>query len=642
MTGPSGQLMPGTILKGGRYRLIQPFYGSGALQPPRNEPPLMIASDTELPSGRVLIQELLLNAVRPEDSENARRAIAQRLMLLRSNPAMPRLVDHFGQQWRHFLVFELPSGDLLSDRLQRAHGPLPEAVAIRLALQVTEVLEIFEQQLPPFIHANLSPASLILRPSGQVVVIGCSPHVLLYPDGVVDHPPAGGIAGYAAPEQLRGQVNSRSDIFALCAILHHAVTGVAPAARSNAVHPPARRLNPDVSLELEEVLSQGMRPSWTQRYQSATQLRSALERLASGRVTHVPEELRDQDARAVALAPMRNARGRFVLPRQRRLQSPLFLFGVILCLLVLIGGAVLFATMPRTGSASIVPTPNQLAQMFQQQNIGLSDGNFIFDTQRVDSSYKTQGSRDLATGDLTDARTSFLNAVAIDRSDAEAAIYAEDAKISLDQAPYITVVVGTAFDPNAGPTDVAAARSELEGIYLAQHHIDTSHLLPYGVRIQVMILNSGLATTGASTAADVVRSQINLGNPDNIVGIIGWPENAQTELARSELKSVGLPLITPTGSDDSMTNFEASLFRMVPLNSVQAQELADVAVYQMQATSIVVLSDPKDRLSNSMAYNFITRVNSDQTTVAVGEHTLAYTSGASANFQDFAQQAITR
>jgi hypothetical protein len=35
-------------------------------------------------------------------------------------------------------------------------------------------------------------------------------------------------------------------------------------------------------------------------------------------------------------------------------------------------------------------------------------------------------------------------------------------------------------------------------------------------------------------------------------------------------------------------------------------------------------------------------VNSDQTTVAVGEHTLAYTSGASANFQAIAQQAITR
>jgi eukaryotic-like serine/threonine-protein kinase len=640
LTSPSSQLMPGLILKGGRYRLLQPFYGSGAIQPPRNEPPLMIASDTELPSGRVLVQELLLNAVRPEDSESARRAIAQRLMLLRSNPAMPRLVDHFGQQWRHFLVFELPSGDLLSDRLQRAHGPLPETLAIRLALQVTEVLEIFERQLPPFIHGNLSPASLILRPSGQVVVIGCSPHVLLYPDGIVDHPPAGGIAGYAAPEQLRGQVNSRSDIFALCAIVHHAVTGVAPAARSNAVHPPARRLNPDVSLELEEVLSQGMRPSWTQRYQSAAEFQTALERLAYGQVTHVPEELRDQDVRAVALAPMRDARGRFVLPRQRRLQNPLFLFGVMLCLLALIGGAVLFATMPRTRSASTVPTPNNNAQMFQQQNIGLSTGSFIFDTQRVDSSYKTQGSRDLASGDLTDARASFLNAVATDRSDAEAAIYAEDVKISLDQAPYISVAVGTAFDPNADPADLAAARSELEGIYLAQHRIDTSHMLPGGFRIQVMILNSGLAATGATTAADAVRSRINSGNPDHIVGIIGWPKITQTQLARSELKSVGLPLITPTGSDDSMTNFEASLFRMVPLNSVQAQQLADVAVYQMQATSIVVLSDPKDQLSNSMAYSFIARVNSDQTTEAVSEHSIPYTSGASMSFQAIARQAI--
>jgi hypothetical protein len=73
---------------------------------------------------------------------------------------------------------------------------------------------------------------------------------------------------------------------------------------------------------------------------------------------------------------------------------------------------------------------------------------------------------------------------------------------------------------------------------------------------------------------------------------------------------------------------------------VQAQELADVAVNQMQAKNIVVLSDPKDHLSNSMAYSFISRVNGDQATVAVSEQSIVYTSGASTNFQAVAQQAI--
>ncbi|MGO8951108.1 MAG: ABC transporter substrate-binding protein [Ktedonobacterales bacterium] len=639
VAAPSGQLVPGASLKGGRYRVLQPFY-SGPIQPPRNEPPLMIASDAELPAGRVLIQEVLLNALRPEDGENARRLIAQRLLSLRSHPAMPRLIDHFGQQWRQFLVFEFPSGDLLADRLQRAHGPLPEAAAVRVALQVTEVLEIFEQQSPAFIHGNLSPASLILRPSGQVVVIGCSPHLLLYPDGTVDNPPAGGISGYVAPEQLRGHATTRSDIFGLCAILLHAVTGIAPSPRANAPHPPARHQNPGVSLELEEILGQGLRPSWTQRYQTAADLRNALERLVSGQVTHVPEELRDQDRRGTGLVAVRDAKGRLVLPHQRRLQSPLFLFGIILSLIVLIAGAVLFAASPHRSTSIALPTPNDQAQMVQQQNIGLSGGEFTFDSELPDSSLKTQGARYLASGEVAQAHTSFLNAMSADPSDAEAAIYAEDLEVSLDQAPFITIVVGTAFDPTASPVDVAASRSELEGIYLAQHHINSENLLPDGIKVRVLVLNSGLTANGASTAANVLVQQIDKGNPEHIVGIIGWPETTQTERAHSKLLSSGLPLITPTGSDDSMTNIGASLFRMVPLDSEQAQDMADVAVNQMGATSVAVLFDPKDQLSYSMANSFITRLTSDELSTSISEHSITYTSDVKTNFAAMAMQAV--
>jgi serine/threonine protein kinase len=637
-----GTPLIGTPLKGGRYRLVQSFHGSSPHQPAGNEPPLMIASDAELPNGRVLIQEVLLNAVRPEDSENARRMIAQRLLRLRSHPAMPRLVDHFSEQWRHFLVFELPSGDLLADRLQRAHGPMPEAVAVRLGLQIVEALEVFEQQVPPFIHGDLSPASVVLRPSGQAVIIGCSPHLLLYPDGIVDHPPAGGVSGYSAPEQARGHATIRSDIFALCAILHHAVTGVAPTPRTAALHPPARHLNPDVSLDLEEVLSQGLRPSGTQRYQRAADLRSALERMVSGRVTHVPDELRGEEGRTAALVPARNARGRLILPRQRRLQSPLFLFGIMLCLIVLVGGMVLFATAPRSRATSPLATPNSMAQLVQQQDIGLSGGEFFFDTGRTDTSYKIQGSTYLASGELAKARASFLNAFNVDPTDAEAAIYAADLQISLDRSPFITVVVGTAFAPTGDPNDISASRSELQGIYMAQQRINSAHLLPYGVKVRVEVLNSGLASTGAATAAGAVVAALKGGNSQNVVGVIGWPEVAQTEYARSELKSSGLPLIAPTASDDSLTNGEALMFRLVPLDLVQAQEMADVAVKDMHATSIVVVADPKDTLSSSMAESFTTRVLDDQTSYPIPEYPATYTSNVSTNFMAIAQEAVSR
>jgi ABC-type branched-subunit amino acid transport system substrate-binding protein len=423
--------------------------------------------------------------------------------------------------------------------------------------------------------------------------------------------------------------------------LHYAVTGVAPTPRIAALHPPARHLNPDVSLELEEVLSQGMRPSGIQRYQRAADLKNALDRMVSGRVTRVPEELRDEGMRAAALVPARDSRGRLVLPRQRRLQSPLFLFGIMLSLIVLVGGMVLFEAAPRTRATGPVATPNAMAQLVQQQDIGLSSGEFAFDTGRPDTAYKIQGSTYLASGDLAAARDSFLQAVSVDPSDAEAAIYAQDLQISLQRSPYITVVVGTAFDPTGDPSDIVASRSELQGIYMAQKRINSAHLLPDGVRLRVEVLNSGLESSGATTAADELVAEIKAGNAQHLVGVIGWPEVAQTELARSELKSTGLPLITPTASDDTMKNVEASLFRLVPLDSVQAQELADVAVKVMHATSIVVVSDPKDALSSSMANSFTTRVLDDQTSVAIPEYPATYTSNISTDFTAIAQQAVS-
>ena len=642
VSGQPGQLSSGTILKGGRYRLLQPFYSSGFAQPPGNEPPLMIASDTELPTGRVLIQEVLLNAIRPEDGENARRAIAQRLLQLRSYSALPRLVDHFSEQWRHFLVFEFPSGDLLADRLQRARGPLPEEQAIRLGLQLLDALEVFEREVPAFIHGNLSPEAIILRPSGQIVIIGCSAHLLLYPDGVVDHPPAGGIRGYGAPEQFRGQATTRSDIFALCAILHHVVTGVAPNLRANVQHSSVRHLNPDVSLELEEILSQGMRPSAMQRYQRAADLRDALERLAAGQATHVPEELRDGSAGTRGPALVRDSRGRFIMPRQRRFQNPLFLFGIVLSLIVLIGGAVLFATSPRPTAHNSVPTPNTMVQLMQQQNIGLSGGEFAFDTQRSDESYKQQGSGYVISGNLADAYSAFKNAGSVDPADAEAAIYAEDLRISQTSSPFVTVIVGTAFDPNADPADINAARSELQGVYLAQHHINSANLLPDGVKLRVVVLNSGVNPAGATTAANALLQEMRNGNTQHFIGIIGWPELEQTQLALEVLKPSGLPFISPTGSDDSLTSTETAIFRMVPLDSEQAQGLANIAIQQMGATNVVVVSDPRDPVSSIMAANFANRVLAEQASVPVSEHAATYTSNVDASFTTIAQEAVTR
>jgi eukaryotic-like serine/threonine-protein kinase len=277
----------------------------------------------------------------------------------------------------------------------------------------------------------------------------------------------------------------------------------------------------------------------------------------------------------------------------------------------------------------------------QQQNIGVSGGEFAFDSQRADESYKQQGSEYQVTGDLNEAYSAYKNADSVDPTDAEAAIYAEDLHITLTGSPFVTMVVGTAFDPNADPSDINAARSELQGVYLAQHHINSANLLPDGVKLRVVVLNSGINANGATIAANVLLQEMKNGNVQHFVGIIGWPELAQTHLALAVLKSSGLPFITPTASDNGLSSPGASVFRMVPLDSQQAQELADIAIKQMGATNVVVLSDPRDPVSSAMAVKFAGRVLADQTSVPLSEHSASYTSNADTSFTTIAQAAVT-
>ncbi|HEX8037186.1 MAG TPA: hypothetical protein VF510_25250 [Ktedonobacterales bacterium] len=629
-------LGPGTLLKSGRYRLVQRFHPLELAYAQHDEPPLMIASDTELGGGRVLVQELLLNSVRPEDTDNTRRLIAQRMQELALTGSVPRLLDHFGERRRHFLVFEMPDGDTLAERLQRAHGPLEETVALNFAIKTLDALASFERQRPGFIHGNICPANIVVRPGGQVILVGCSPTLLLHPDGRVEHGAAGGILGYAAPEQIRGQASMRSDMFSVCATLHHAVTGVAPASRTNAILAPARHVNPNISLELEEALSRGLRPSPTQRYLSISELRQALQALASGRVTHVPEDMR-ADSATPMLAPVRDARGRLVLPRQRTSQNPLMLAAIIVLLIALVGGGTLLTLSLRSGAqANVAPTatPNDLVNLFQTQGIALSGGEFIFDSKRQDNNLKQQGARAIAAGDLATAENDFQSALTNDPSDAEAAIYIQDLQILRKKQAYVTVVAAVAF----GQDDVAA-RAELQGVYLAQERINRYRILPGNLLLRVQVLNSGASVDGATTAANVLLTQIQRGNAQHLIGIIGWPASEQTALAISTLKPSGLALVSPTATADNLGSAAANFFALMPSDSIQDAELADAAATQMNAQQVMVLSDPQDPASTASAKAFAKRIT-DQYAATVRLDRVKFTTNKTTDFDTIAQHAL--
>ena len=93
------------------------------------------------------------------------------------------------------------------------------------------------------IYRDLKPSNVMLTPSGQVKLIDFGIARLFQP---LSNATMIGTQGYAPPEQYRGKVESRSDLYALGATMHHALSGRDPAIEPPFSFPPLRSLCPDV------------------------------------------------------------------------------------------------------------------------------------------------------------------------------------------------------------------------------------------------------------------------------------------------------------------------------------------------------------------------------------------------------------
>jgi serine/threonine protein kinase len=271
----------GTILKGGRYRLLQHFSA-----PPANtrlgqpEAPLWEASDADLAGTRVLIQELPLSLLAPERADGIQRQVMVRLELAAQAPGIPSVRDAFTERRRRFVVWALPEGERLSE-LVRARGAMPEVEVVRLGLRLVDLLERMEQMSPPLVHGNIAADNVLLRPDGAITLIGFSPALLVREAGAGDQGSAGGAKGYTAPEQLGGLADPRTDIFGVGAVLYFAATRFDPSRAENTGFAPARKVNGGVSRGLEAILMHALQPNVSQRFQTAADLRQQLSGLVA-------------------------------------------------------------------------------------------------------------------------------------------------------------------------------------------------------------------------------------------------------------------------------------------------------------------------------------------------------------------------
>jgi hypothetical protein len=641
-------LNAGTLLKGGRYRLLQRF-SSATITGRRGElePPLFLASDTERPSSRVLVQELPTADLAPELADQLQRRAATRLELAGQQRGAPALIDSFSERHRRFLVVQFPGGDRMGDRLRR-EGALPQAEVIRIGMLVLDILVGLSSSVLSITHGNISPDNILLQPDGQVILVGFSPALLLRGAGWPERGLVGGARGYAAPEQQRGQADVRTDLYSLAAVMHYALTGRDPTEQASMMYDQARRVNPSVSPELSTLLAQALRPAPAQRWQSAVEMRQALVPLlpASPRLLPAPSRERTkpptsgrapQSRLPGAVGALRAEMERAPRPRrQRRLLRVALLIGI---LLGLVGGGLAYLSQPRPHArpgASLPSVGSTATTLYQQKGIGLSAGEYIFDLQQPDGTLKRQAAQALAGQHLQAALDDFQQAMAADHADAEAAIYSADVAIALGHDPSVTIVAGVAIGADNAAN--APAESELQGVYLAQQRINTLALLPGTTQLRVLVANSGPVAGDATTVARLITAQMSAGNPQRIVGVVGWPEATQSRLALATLAKSGVPLVIPAPADPGLRS--PSYFALAPSIAQEGAALADGAASALQSRRVLVLDDPASSASTTLVLAFVSQAQQQDAATLTVTGQDSFTEGRTSDFTPFVQEAL--
>jgi outer membrane protein assembly factor BamB/tRNA A-37 threonylcarbamoyl transferase component Bud32 len=266
-------LLPGTVLED-RYEILR-VAGRGGMS--------TVYAARDLRFGQVerlcAVKEMF--DIDPDTRVRALRLVnferESALLATLSHPAIPRIYDYFSHGGLVYLVLEFVDGQDLERLLAARKTPFSEEQIIRWGLEIADVLQMLHAQKPdPIIFRDLKPSNVMLRQSGQIVLIdfGIARTIQGRQRGTMI-----GTEGYAPPEQYRGIADARGDIYALGATLHHLATNSDPRLETPFTFQerPIRALNPDISDELSAVIMKMLAYNPTDRYQSVTDVRADLE-----------------------------------------------------------------------------------------------------------------------------------------------------------------------------------------------------------------------------------------------------------------------------------------------------------------------------------------------------------------------------
>ena len=275
----SGQLRPGTNLVN-RY-LIQDVIGVGGMGSVYRARDLHFPNVVKLVAVKEMINQAPDPLVRQTVVQNFEREA--NILATLSHPSIPRIYDYFTLENRSYLALEFINGHDLEVVLNQTDGFMAEEQILDWAIQLCDVVSFLHNHKPdPIIFRDMKPSNVMVNQHNHIILVDFG---IAKPFQTGQKGTMIGTEGYSPPEQYRGEASVQADIYSLGATLHHLLTRRDPRLEPpfSFGERPIRKINPNVSVEIETVISTALQYNVEDRFKSVDDFKQAL--IGAGRKT---------------------------------------------------------------------------------------------------------------------------------------------------------------------------------------------------------------------------------------------------------------------------------------------------------------------------------------------------------------------
>jgi len=260
-----------TPLLGGRYEKIKKL-GQGSF----GEVWLVVDTEELGPQRQYVAKIPFLKAANPKFRKEA--AICERLY---PHPGVVGLVNTLEEDGKLVLIQEYAAGKTLADMLGEE---VPRPLVERIVLQLIEVVAHAHRH--QVMHRDIKPNNIIIQPDGVLKLLDFGAAKILKDKDI--SATVVGSRPFMAPEQIMGESERRSDIWAIGVLMYLLYTGELPfysevekllidMILEQEPRPP-REENPEIPPALEEIILRCLKKKVEERYPHALALRDDLLR----------------------------------------------------------------------------------------------------------------------------------------------------------------------------------------------------------------------------------------------------------------------------------------------------------------------------------------------------------------------------